>query len=81
MLPVKLFIALKHLSDGKCYAYSRENLTKYLDGRNPDLELEPGKYRVSVLLNGIGVKQNYRFILENPGVDKTLKMEIADQEI
>lgn len=79
VLAGKLMIALKHLADGNCYAYSRENITKFLDGRNPKLQLEPGKYRVRVLLNGIGVKQNYNFILENPGVDGILKMEIDDK--
>ncbi len=79
VLAGKLMIALKHLTDGNCYAYSRESITKFLDGRNPGLQLEPGKYRVCVLLNGIGVKQYYDFILDNPGVDGILKMEIADE--
>lgn len=77
-LPVKLLIALKHLSDGNCYAFSRESRLKYIDGRNPGHELKPGKYRVRVLLNGIGIRQNYDCILENLGIDAILKMELVN---
>ena len=71
-LPVKLNVALKHMNDSSAYAYSQEALTRDPDGRDSPSEIPPGKYKVNVLLQGIGINRTYTFELINAGVGRAL---------
>ena len=74
-LPVKLCVALKHINDSSAYAFSQEGLTRDLDGRDVASEIPPGKYSVTVLLQGIGIDRTYLFELINPGAGATLVLK------
>jgi hypothetical protein len=73
-LPVKLNVALKHMDDSSAYAYSQEALTRDPDGRDNPSEIPPGKYKVNILLHGIGIDRIYSFELINAGVGKALAL-------
>jgi hypothetical protein len=76
-LPVKLNVALKHINDSSAYAYSQEALTRDPDGRDSPSEIPPGKYKVNILLQGIGIDRTYTFELINAGVGKTLVLNVV----
>ena len=52
-LMAKLLIALKNPGDDNCYSYAIENVSKHIDGRDPNFELTEGKYHICVKLDGI----------------------------
>lgn len=69
---MKLNVALKHMNNSSAYAYSQEALTRDPDGRDSPSEIPPGKYKVNVLLQGIGINRTYTFELINAGVGRAL---------
>jgi len=76
----KLFIALKYEGDEEAYAYSQESLVRSVDGRDPSVMLQKGRYRVHIILEGIRVRSDYWLILINPGIGENLRAEDTSQE-
>lgn len=74
-LMAKLLIALKNPSDDNCYGYAIENVSKHIDGRDPSFELTEGKYQICVKLDGIRVRKDFLFLLENPNKGNNLSLK------
>lgn len=74
-LPRKLYVALRPPDSGTSFAYAKENLHAYPDGRHPKYELIYGTYRVCVKLRSSNVEQDFWFTLNNPGGDTPLDLE------
>lgn len=77
-LPYKLNVVLKFEQDSWVHAFSRESLTRDLDGRDSLTGLSPGKYKVLIHLKGVGVDENFKFALENPGVGHSLHLYLEE---
>ena len=74
-LPHKVMIALKWQQDEACYGYAKESFQPYPDGRNPSKELPIGEYKVCVKLRGVGVNQDFWFLLRNLGSGRSLELD------
>ena len=75
-LAYKLNVALKFEQDSWAHAFSRESMTRDLDGRDSLTGLSPGKYKVLIHLKGVGVDEDFQFTLENPGVGQSLNISL-----
>ena len=71
-LPVKLNIALKFEQDSWAYAFSKESLTRELDGRDASAALFTGSHALRIHLKGVGVDSEYHFTLTNPGPNMSI---------
>ncbi len=63
----KLNLVLKYVGDRSAYAYTAENFAGDQSGKNLHYSIPPGEYAVRLLLRGIGVSKEFRFVLNNPG--------------
>jgi hypothetical protein len=75
-LYAKLIVALKYKTDDDAYVYTEESLRKHIDGRNANLIIPPGRYRLCVELRGIRIDEAYEFLLINPGANERLTLEL-----
>lgn len=73
-LTAKLLIALKNSGDNNCYGYAVENVSKHIDGRDPNFELLEGKYHICVKLEGVRVRKDFSLLLENPSKGNILSL-------
>lgn len=71
----KLLIAIKYRSEDDAFVYSDESLRDHIDGRNQNLILHHGTYRVKVVLRGVRIDEEHEFFLTNPGADERLLLE------